>query len=526
MRRWTAVVVVVGAVAVLGGAGVWGVRRVRVWMAARAPEAITSHPIPLPPPGRELEWVGAEGVDPYGYPTRTVSRVGLLALLKNRRFADLTHHIEELLRESVGTASKEYWLTDAIFAFDGPDPTLTPLLDAWVAASPQSFAPYAARAEHLSSIGWRSRGTAFARETSAEKFALLTRYLDLARVDAARAIELEPRALSPYLTLVRDAKHGGDPTREFERAAAKFPASFRLYYAYVYSQLPKWGGSMARIQAAVRSAQAHVGENPKLAALKGFPHWAIADEQIDARDYAGALAAAQKAVVAGEHYTFIKEVGDAKRLLNDYAGALVEYDRVLALRPDEDDVLRERAWVCAKLGRMEEAGESFLQAQRLDPTEWLSDLAYYAWALTDAGGDHFRAGRLDSALRDFDDALLLSADQPIARRARSAIAGRGSPKSEAVDQAMDRSRARDDVETMLALDGALASRGRFAEVVEQWSRFIERHPTEARAYLERGGAFTHIGMMREANLDSERACDLGSREGCAYRDRFRAMTKR
>jgi hypothetical protein len=46
----------------------------------------------------------------------------------------------------------------------------------------------------------------------------------------------------------------------------------------------------------------------------------------------------------------------------------------------------------------------------------------------------------------------------------------------------------DDFDLRLRLDGALAARGRFDEIVAMWDAFIDAHPDHARAWQERGGA--------------------------------------
>jgi len=62
-----------------------------------------------------------------------------------------------------------------------------------------------------------------------------------------------------------------------------------------------------------------------------------------------------------------------------------------------------------------------------------------------------------------------------------------------------------------------------SEVIEAWNGFLQRHPNEGRAYLERGGAYSRIRKMNEAAQDAQKACDLGVNEGCEHAKRLRAM---
>ena len=77
-----------------------------------------------------------------------------------------------------------------------------------------------------------------------------------------------------------------------------------------------------------------------------------------------------------------------------------------------------------------------------------------------------------------------------------------------------RAGARDDFRAYQELDYAWAAQGKFEQVVELWSEFLSRHPENARAHLERGGAYFHWNKRPEALADARRACELGLSEGC------------
>lgn len=48
-----------------------------------------------------------------------------------------------------------------------------------------------------------------------------------------------------------------------------------------------------------------------------------------------------------------------------------------------------------------------------------------------------------------------------------------------------------------------------------WTAFLAAHPDNARAYLERGGAYIHIGKRAEAKAGATKACELRLGEACA-----------
>lgn len=78
---------------------------------------------------------------------------------------------------------------------------------------------------------------------------------------------------------------------------------------------------------------------------------------------------------------------------------------------------------------------------------------------------------------------------------------------------------------MISLDRKLSGKRRFDIIVDLWTSFIEDNPGEARAYLERGGAYYHLGKMDEAVSDAQAACDMGLPEGCALVERIKKMAK-
>ncbi|HEX7509520.1 MAG TPA: hypothetical protein VF550_22305, partial [Polyangia bacterium] len=51
-----------------------------------------------------------------------------------------------------------YWAIDSGAAFDSAEPALRAQLDSWVAATPESFAPYVARGYYGLAVAWAGGG--------------------------------------------------------------------------------------------------------------------------------------------------------------------------------------------------------------------------------------------------------------------------------------------------------------------------------------------------------------------------------
>jgi cytochrome oxidase complex assembly protein 1/tetratricopeptide repeat protein len=70
------------------------------------------------------------------------------------------------------------------------------------------------------------------------------------------------------------------------------------------------------------------------------------------------------------------------------------------------------------------------------------------------------------------------------------------------------------------LDQVLSRRQAWDEIIDAWTSFIALQPDSARAYLERGGAYSRKKEMANARADAEKACALGNQQGCDIGRRF------
>ena len=72
----------------------------------------------------------------------------------------------------------------------------------------------------------------------------------------------------------------------------------------------------------------------------------------------------------------------------------------------------------------------------------------------------------------------------------------------------------DSREIFLHIDWILSRNQQWDEVIRHWNRYLRDNPNDARAYLERGGAYWHMQNLENAMHDAEKACELGNEEGC------------
>ena len=64
------------------------------------------------------------------------------------------------------------------------------------------------------------------------------------------------------------------------------------------------------------------------------------------------------------------------------------------------------------------------------------------------------------------------------------------------------------------LDDVLSRHGDWDTIIASWTRFIELQPNVARAYCERGGAYSHKHDLAHMVADADRACNMGYDRCC------------
>ena len=120
----------------------------------------------------------------------------LRSLLRAKRYADLTRHFEDFQAAFESNPRNEYWPTDAADAFSTADPELLPQLDAWVMASPDSFAPHLARGAYWVDAGYARRGARWASETHQSNFEAMEDAHQRAMANLEKALEICPKLVA------------------------------------------------------------------------------------------------------------------------------------------------------------------------------------------------------------------------------------------------------------------------------------------------------------------------------------------
>lgn len=474
-------------------------------------------PAPVP---TALPLVGTPGHDADGYPTQYVDRPALRSLLWHERYAELTRYLEQFQQEFEADPKREYWPSDAGDVFDSAEPSLLKSLDAWVAATPDSFAPYFARATYWTRAAYARRGGKYASDTPGDDFGSMREAVRNAVKDLDRTLSLRPKVVHATVHKINMLKleNGRDAIqREIEKATALCPTCFRARVAYINSLTPRWGGSYPEMQAYADKTAGIA--NPKLRFLKGYIDLDKAEMFSSNKDYDRALQAIQRACALGDHWQFLRERADIQMRRDDDQHALADLDRALSLRPGLPALLIDRALVRVGLKQWEAAGNDLLGGLRVDPTssygreifgQVLQGVIYDAW-------EHHRAGRRNDALRVIEIAAELAPTNREVQSRKTAIIEGATPDAGGGLAALEQAAAQapDDFRAVQQLGYALVDRGQFDRLVKIWDAYIGRNPNDGRAYLERGGGYFRLRKLAEAGADATKACSLGVSEGCA-----------
>jgi tetratricopeptide (TPR) repeat protein len=484
-------------------------------------------PAPLP---TTVPLVGEEGQDADGYPRRYVDRAALRALLWHKRYADLTRYFEQFQSDFEADPRREYWPSDAGDTFDSAEPDLLPALDAWVAATPQSFAPYLARGNHWVAAAYARRGTKWARETAREDFAAMEEAMERGLADLDQAIALRPRLVAAMRTKISAFKSrvaSEEMRQTLDQAVAVCPGCFQVRAAYVGSLVPRWGGSYGEMRDFAR--EGNLALNPRMRFLPGYVDRDRAQVFLIEKSPQKALAAIERACALGEYWEFLEQRAEIRDHLNDPSGALADLDRAITLRPGHPRLLIWRAYVHHRALRWEAAGRDLLAGIRMNPTDRtarrildtvVQGLMYDGWV-------HHKAGRRQDALRVYDLAAELApTNREVQSQRNWVIAGEGNSSTEELAALEEQVRKTpDDFRAAQQLDRALQRRGQFERAVPLWTAYLAWHPQDGRAYLERGGAYFQLRQLADARADARAACELGISEGCAREKQVAAMLK-
>lgn len=374
--------------------------------------------------------IGDEGKDEYGYPRKYVDRALVRSLLLHRRFGELTAHVEHLQSAFEQDYRREYWVYDAADALGTGEVELRPLLDAWVQASPGSFAPLLARGTYWVSRSQLRRGSKWAKDTPAQDFASMHAALPRGLADLERAAELRPKLVAAMRQQIKASSE--DSRAIIERALRACPRCFQVRVAYLYELTPRWGGSYEEMSEFIRRTDQ---SNPRAALLSGYIDLDRADQLRRDKDPL-ALTVAERACALGAHWEFLLGRARVQLALEKPEAALSDLNQAVALRPGYPALLFERARAHLRLKHWEEAGLDLRAALQVEPPSEHGRvlLPICLQGLLSASRKAAQAHDRDGALRILDLAGELGPQDLRVREQRSLIMADRGPSDAGVQE--------------------------------------------------------------------------------------------
>lgn len=460
---------------------------------------------------------------PGAIPLPRAVRQQTLRSLEEKRWDELTRSFEETVEQATNDPRLETQATLLVDAFDTANPAVTPPLDLWVAAKPESFAPYLARARHRYALAYHARGSKAASKTSTEQLERMNQLMVGVLTDSKAALDRRPELAEAHARLIAVAMTTGnaqDCITIGRTGLEHVPASRRIRLAVMRCLMPRWGGSSEAIDMVAREAAPHFEKNPALASLDGFSDWDHADMLSLQGHDDQAQPYLDRAIAAGDDANFY----ESRALLNWRAKrmpeALADIERALDLSPENPTFLVERASLLGELGRQKESVTDIAVVRELDPTnEKLKGFDHTELnAATTEAYELIQANKkVDGAIARIDAALEHTGPMPQALfwRGRAHIINGDHKRALADIDAAIKADPR-YYDAYATADWLLMKDRDWTGIIRRWDRFIALEPNNAKALLERAGAHKHAGHMKSAKADLVKACKLGLEKACGY----------
>lgn len=335
-------------------------------------------------------------------PNRFVPEDESLLLLKNERYEAVESRLQSLQNTYKAKSSTENDLHKALYVFYRADPKLRQPLDNWVAKQPKNAMPYLVRGIYRTKMGWTSRGSKWASDTSAQQFSGMAAWFDAAKTDFKKAASLDPSLVHAYCYLIEiDMNEGGRNTKTlFDQALKANSSSFIAREFYLHSQLPRWGGSYESMTKTIEGMRPYYSQAPQLKTLEGRILADVAELTANNQDYKSAIGHFNNALANGDFWFYNQKKGEALVDIQNYQEAIDQFSRVISYKPGYKRAWWMRSYSYKMLGKYAEA---LADANYVISMESNDDQAIAARAYV-----FLESGDKASALKDFRSAAILN----------------------------------------------------------------------------------------------------------------------
>lgn len=271
-----------------------------------------------------------------GYPAVTADKRVVLQLLRIRNFGELDRYFSGIQASVKQRIQLEYEWVDASRAFETADSTLGPLLNEWVAASPNSSHARTARATWYRARAWHARGQNYLKDTPQEAIRQMEAFAGRSAQDAMAALRIDSTDMIAHTELIGVLLFGGgkEQARAVLDAGRKvYPGSYYLPHQYLYLLEPRWGGSLEEMAGFASAIAADSVLNPRLRTFLGAVEAEKSEEAIDQGKFTEGVNHANAALSYGPEFYWQVQRGHSRVHFNDNDRGIIDINVALAQRP-------------------------------------------------------------------------------------------------------------------------------------------------------------------------------------------------
>lgn len=282
-----------------------------------------------------------------GYP----DSIALRELLVKKDFKQLMSKMTSYQKRYQEDIRNEIAFALAFDAFALPEPSYEAILNEWISQYPDSYIPLLARGQYYKKMGWHKRGGKFAPETSKNQFNQLYLFHSKALLDIDKVIAIKPDITLSYAIKIDLAKGLSDHALQLSALKDGMevnPASYEIRKSYLYSILPRWGGSYDQIAVFLADTKRYEDKNPNLKPLAGFIPFAKGIRARERKQFKAGIALLTESLEYGEKPWFYFERSLCYYFLKQYGKALSDLTRAIELNPEYVTAISWRSWVYRK----------------------------------------------------------------------------------------------------------------------------------------------------------------------------------
>lgn len=304
------------------------------------------------------------------------------------------------------------------------------------------------------------------------------------------------------------------------------PYSYAARRRYIHFTKPRWGGSYEQMQVVVDAAQEYADKNPRLTLLRGMPYADAASIRSSTNSHTLALELYDKALEFGENEETLLERGVTYYRLEKYDEAKADFSRAIELQPSLSRAYQWRSKIHYKQGMYQQAFEDIEIAGLLSPTS-----GYVQRTKENIANKYVKMGYELAKQRKFQPAIdyynkairITPGDSYLHYRRARAYVNLNNLDMASADLEKAISLNPDDYDYYALIDWVLARKKDWPQIISYWDKYIERHPDNGRAYVERGGAYFRSGNVKEAVNNAKMAADLGDIQGKETYEKYKHL---